>query len=77
MKTVKVGAQISYQKWTGQTSTAAVLGIEICKQGEKYGRSVNQARLDTHLNIVLTLGNSHWCYADQIREIINPQKTQR
>lgn len=72
-KELKIGASVRYQKWDGRSSKAVILGIEVCKHGEKEGQSVPQAQLDTHLNIVLTLDNGCWCYGEQIKQITNPK----
>lgn len=63
---LKVGDSITYRRWTGEQDTATVLGIEICKPGIKYGRSVREVDIQRHSNIVLDLDNERWSYADQI-----------
>ena len=64
-----VGDTIHYRMWSGEIVTAQVLGIELCKEGEKSGRSVNSANLDSHRNIVLDLSNNHWAYGTQVQQI--------
>lgn len=66
---LKIGDSITYKMWSGETATATVLGIEICKEGHKSGRPVSKCDIDRHSNIVLDLDNSHWAYASQIKTI--------
>ncbi len=70
MKKVKIGDKVIYVPWHGPNRTATVEEIEICKQGEKSGRSVNSCDLDRHSNGVISLSDDHWCYFDQIKTII-------
>ena len=70
-KKLIVGDTIRYKMWDGTMTTAKVLGIEICRQGEKEGgRPVQSATIKDNRNIVLDLDNQHWAYAYQIKEII-------
>lgn len=66
---LKIGDSITYKMWGGETATAKVLGIEICKEGFKSGRPVKKCDIDRHNNIVLNLDNAHWAYATQIQTI--------
>lgn len=68
-KRIKTGDTIRYKMWDGSVASAKVLEIEICPQGEKYGRSVKSATLKPGRNIVLDLDNNHWAYASQIINI--------
>jgi len=47
-----------------------VEGIEICKNGEKYGKSVTKCDISKHSNGVVDL-KDHWCYFYQIKQVIN------
>ena len=71
MMKLKIGDQIVYRPWGKEPNrTTTVLGIEICKMGEKYGRSVKSCDLDKHGNGTLELNDNHWCYFDQVKRII-------
>ena len=71
MMKLKIGDQVVYRPWGKEPNrTATVLSIEICKMGEKYGRSVKSCDLDKHKNGTLELDDNHWCYFDQVRRII-------
>lgn len=71
MMKLSVGDQVTYRPWGKEPiRTADVLSIEICKPGEKDGRSVKSCDLDKHENGVLTLSDNHWCYFDQVKRII-------
>ena len=68
MKT-KVGDKVIYKPWSGPNKTATIEGIQICRQGEKYGREVSSCNLDKHYG-VLDLDNGHWCYFYQVIKTI-------
>lgn len=67
---VKIGDEVLYTLWTGPKRRAIVTGIEICKPNEKYGNSVKSCDLDSHCNGVLDLSDNHWCYFDQVKEVL-------
>lgn len=72
MKIICVGSKVDYRLWgQKQLRTATVEGIEICKEGTKYGRSVNRCDLDKHNQVVFDLSDGHWCYDYQIAHILN------
>ncbi len=66
---VKVGDKIRHSLFGGQVLTGIVEDIQICRQGEKYGRSVKQCDTNKHHG-VLILSNGHWCYFYQVQQII-------
>ena len=71
MMKLKIGDQVTYRPWAKEPiRTAEVLSIEICKPGEKYGRSVKSCDLDKHENGTIVLSDNHWCYFDQVKRII-------
>ena len=70
MKIVKIGDEVMYTTFSSPTRTAIVEQIEICKRGEKHGRSVSSCNLDRHSNGVISLNDGHWCYFDQVRRVI-------
>ena len=70
MKQVKIGDEVLYVPYNGSQITAIVVNIEICRIGEKYGDSVNSCDIDQHSNGTITLSNHHWCYFDQIKQVI-------
>lgn len=70
MRQIKIGDTISYTPWTGPNRTAIVEEIEICKAGQKEGRSVDSCNIDLHENGVISLSDHHWCYFDQVKNVI-------
>ena len=70
MRNVKIGDEVLYVPWSGPNRTAIVVNIEICRIGEKYGNSVSSCDIDQHSNGTLTLSNNHWCYFDQVIQVI-------
>ena len=71
MMKLKIGDQVTYRPWGKEPNrTAEVLSIEICKEGEKDGRSVKSCDLDKHDNGTIVLSDNHWCYFDQVKRII-------
>lgn len=70
MRNLKIGDTVQVKHWDGKIATAKVLGIEICREGEKSGRPVNTCKLDAHKNGTLDLDNDHWCYFYQVQRVI-------
>jgi len=71
MMKLRIGDKVLYRPWAKEPRrTAEVKSIEICKPGEKDGRSVKSCDLDKHENGVLTLDDAHWCYFDQVIKVI-------
>ena len=70
MKKVKIGSKVMYATFSSPTKTAFTEEIEICKRGEKHGRSVSSCDLDRHSNGVISLSDGHWCYFDQVKRVI-------
>ena len=70
MKKVKIGSKVMYATFSSPTKTAFIKEIEICKRGEKHGRSVSSCDLDRHSNGVISLSDGHWCYFDQVKRVI-------
>lgn len=73
MRQVKIGDQIEYSTWSIPGRKATVKVIEICKHGEKDGRSVDSCDLDSSPDIILTLSDGHWCYSDQVERVIKSE----
>lgn len=71
--TVKVGDKIIYEPWSGPRKTATIEGIQICRQGEKYGREVGSCDISKYYG-VLDLDNGHWCYFYQVKQVIRQAK---
>lgn len=70
MRRLKVGDTITYRPYGHQNAiTANVIAIEICKQGAKYGREVEECDLDKHSNVVIGMNNNRWCYKEQLVDI--------
>ena len=66
---VKVGDKIRHYLFGGEVLTGKVEEIQICHQGEKSGRSVNSCDVNRHHGVI-DLDNGHWCYFEQIIQII-------
>ena len=68
---VKVGTKIKHTLFGGTICEGVVNGIEKCKYGEKYGKAVKTMKMsDKSRCYVLDIDNGHWCYGDQVVEII-------
>jgi hypothetical protein len=74
MRQVKIGDEVKYVTFSSPTRIAIIEEIEICKRGEKNGRSVNSCDLEQHLNGTITLSDGHWAYFDQIKQVINKER---
>ena len=74
MRKIRIGDTVVYQPWTGKRRHASVEGIEICREGEKYGRPVESCDIDKHTG-VLDLSDNHWIYFTQVVKIIKTKKT--
>lgn len=71
-RTICVGSKVDYKPWgDNNLRTAQIQNIEVCKEGEKYGRSVNSVDLRKQRNVVLDLSDGHWIYGYQIKHILN------
>ena len=66
---VKVGDRIRHTLFGGEVLTGTIEDIQICRQGEKEGRSVKTADIRKHHGVV-DLDNGHWCYFYQIKNVI-------
>jgi hypothetical protein len=71
MKTLKVGDEVMWRGGFGSEPPrkAKVIGIELCRAGEKYGEpreSVDWSKKD---RIVVDLDNGHWAKGHQIDPI--------
>ena len=69
MRKIKIGDEVVYQPWNGKRRHASVEGIEICRNGEKYGRNVDSCDIDKQTG-VLDLSDHHWIYFSQVIYII-------
>ena len=71
-KTLNLGDQVSWRGGFGcdNARIATVIGIEVTN-GEKYGDDVEEVLWEEVYgrNVVIDLDNSHWAYADQIKQI--------
>ncbi len=67
---IKIGDKIRHSLFGGQVLTGIVEDIQICRQGEKFGRSVKSCDVSKHHG-VLDLDNGHWCYFDQVKQVLN------
>ena len=66
---VKVGDKIRHSLFGGEILTGIVEDIQICRQGEKEGRSVKTADVSKHHGVI-DVDNGHWCYFDQVRAVL-------
>ncbi len=66
---VKVGDKIRHSLFGGQILTGVVTDIQICRQGEKSGRSVKSCDTSKHHGVI-DLDNGHWCYFDQVKQVL-------
>lgn len=66
---VKVGDTIKHSLFGGEVLTGKVEEIQICREGEKYGRSVKAADVSKHHGVI-DLDNGHWCYFYQVIKIL-------
>ena len=64
---IKVGDSVTC-RIGNELYTSTIEGIEICKDGDKYGRSVTKCDLSKHKNGVVDL-KEHWAYFYQITKI--------
>ena len=66
---VKIGDKIKHTLFGGEVCVGIVEDIQICRQGEKSGRSVKSADVSKHHGVIDLQEN--WCYFDQVKEVIN------
>lgn len=72
---VKIGAKVKHCLFGGDTLEGVVVSIELCKYGEKHGKSVSSMPMKGRdRRYVLGLNNGHWCYGDQVISIIKEKK---
>ncbi len=67
---IKIGDKIKHTLFGGQVLTGIVEDIQICRQGEKSGRSVKSCDVSKHHGVI-DLDNGHWCYFDQVKQLLN------
>ena len=66
---VKIGDNIKHNRIGGEVCVGIVEDIQICRQGEKEGRSVKTADVSKHHGVI-DVDNGHWCYFDQVRAVL-------
>ena len=66
---VKIGDTIKHSLFGGQKLIGKITEIQICRRGEKEGRSVKTADTEKHHGVV-DIDNGHWCYFDQVITVI-------
>ena len=67
---IKVGDKIRHSLFGGKVLTGIVEDIQICRRGEKIGRSVESCDVSKHHGVI-DLDNGHWCYFYQVINILN------
>lgn len=70
MKKVKIGDKIRHSLFGGEVLTGIVEDIQICRRGEKSGRSVKSCDISKHHGVI-DLDNGHWCYFYQVKNVLN------
>ena len=65
---IKIGDTISAQLFGGKRVTGTIESIEICRDGDKYGKMVSTCDLSRHSNGVVELDCGNWCYFNQIEK---------
>lgn len=65
---IKIGDKITHSLFGGEICTGIVENIQICRQGEKSGRSVKSADVSKHHGVIDL--QEHWCYFDQVIEVL-------
>lgn len=66
---IKIGNKIKHSLFGGEVCTGIVEDIQICRRGEKEGRSVKTADVSMHHGVI-DVDNGHWCYFDQVIEVL-------
>lgn len=67
---VKLGDKIRHSVFGGKILTGIIEELQVCHHGEKSGHSVKSVDTSMHHGVV-DLDNGHWCYFDQIIEVLN------
>ena len=67
---VKIGDKIRHTLFGGEVCVGIVEDIQICRQGEKEGRSVKSADVSKHHGVI-DVDNGHWCNFDQVRAVLS------
>lgn len=62
---IKLGDTVLVRNWDDTESWETVIGIEICKPGEKDGTPVKECNPSEHPNGVMD-GHGRWFYFEQI-----------
>ena len=73
MDYIKIGTEVIYRPaWATETpKTAKITCIEKCKrEGDKYGKNVEQIAWISKNYGVYDLDDGHWCYGYQIVSLI-------
>ena len=70
---LKVGDKVMWRgAWGTQPPVEATIdSMQLCAQGQKYGKDINSCSWDTIAKgkIVVTLTNGHWAYGHQLDPI--------
>ena len=67
---IRIGDFIRATLFNGKDVYGKIETIEICKEGEKYGKHVKSCHTNKHVNGVVDLSCGNWCYFDQIQSVI-------
>lgn len=65
------GSVVHYETFAGYSGAAVIESIEITLPEEKYGRVVDHCNTDEHPDGVVCLSNHHWCYFNQINQVLS------
>lgn len=66
---IKIGDKIRHSLFGGEVCVGIVEDIQICRHGEKSGRSVKSTDVSKHLGVI-DVNNGHWCYFYQVKEVL-------
>jgi hypothetical protein len=71
MAKLSVGDKVMWRGGFGNDAPkeATITGIQVCKVGEKYGRSVSSVDWSQKDKIVVDLDNGHWARGQQLSPI--------
>ena len=72
MKKISLGTKVKYRlRGENTLRTAAVTEIQITRSHDKMeGRLAKSCDLVKHKSVIFSLDDGHWCWEDQIRQIL-------
>lgn len=72
IEVIKNGMKVVYRGSWGNDAPkeTTIVGIELCKDGEKYGEIVEEVPADAINKCVFDLADGHWAYGWQIEKVL-------